>query len=123
MRLTTGGALLVHAAGALGLPTAVSAGYGIFALATALLLLLGLWTPAAGVLAALAAAWHGLSVGAEPDADMLLGIMGIALALLGPGAWSLDARLFGWKRFEIQNGTTTTPDAPSGNPDNDGPCD
>jgi hypothetical protein len=31
-------------------------------------------------------------------------VIGVALALLGPGAWSIDARLFGWKRLEIRNG-------------------
>jgi hypothetical protein len=25
------------------------------------------------------------------------------LALLGPGAWSIDARLFGWRRIDVQN--------------------
>jgi hypothetical protein len=32
----------------------------------------------------------------------LLAGLGAALALLGPGAWSVDARLYGWKRIEIR---------------------
>jgi hypothetical protein len=32
---------------------------------------------------------------------ILLGTLGAALAMLGPGAWSIDARLFGWKRVEL----------------------
>jgi putative oxidoreductase len=32
-----------------------------------------------------------------------LGALGAALALLGPGAWSVDARLFGWKRLDIRS--------------------
>jgi hypothetical protein len=31
---------------------------------------------------------------------LLLGTAGAALAMLGPGLWSIDARLFGWKRIE-----------------------
>jgi putative oxidoreductase len=31
---------------------------------------------------------------------VLLGTLGAALAMLGPGAWSVDARLFGWKRID-----------------------
>jgi len=33
---------------------------------------------------------------------ILLGTLGAALAMVGPGAWSVDARLFGWKRIEIR---------------------
>jgi len=31
---------------------------------------------------------------------LLLGTAAVALAMLGPGLWSIDARLFGWKRIE-----------------------
>jgi hypothetical protein len=34
---------------------------------------------------------------------VLLGTLGAAVALVGPGAWSVDARLFGWKRINIGN--------------------
>jgi len=36
-------------------------------------------------------------------ADVLLPTLGASLALLGPGAWSADARLFGWKRIDVRD--------------------
>jgi uncharacterized membrane protein YphA (DoxX/SURF4 family) len=33
---------------------------------------------------------------------ILLAAMGAALALVGPGALSLDARIFGWKRIDLE---------------------
>jgi hypothetical protein len=38
----------------------------------------------------------------DPWIPILLGSLGAALAMLGPGAWSVDARLFGWKRLDIR---------------------
>jgi hypothetical protein len=35
----------------------------------------------------------------------LLAAIGAALGLLGPGAWSVDARLFGWRRIDVRNRT------------------
>ena len=65
-----------------------------------LLLVAGLWTPVAGVLLALNALLLGY-LRSDEAWWLLLGVSGIALALLGPGALSIDARLFGWKRIEI----------------------
>lgn len=83
-----------------------SIAFGAVSLAAGLLLLLGLWTPVAGVLAALVSGWHGLPHPLDLSVDLLLGTLGVALALLGPGAWSVDARLFGWRRVELRNGNS-----------------
>jgi hypothetical protein len=105
MRLAAGASLILQAAGVWpSSAVPVSTGFSLFSLAAALLLLLGLWTPVAGVLAAIAAGWHAFGMPVEPAGAALLGVLGVALALLGPGGWSVDARLYGWKRFEIQNG-------------------
>jgi len=32
---------------------------------------------------------------------LMLATAGAALAMLGPGLWSVDARLYGWKRLEV----------------------
>src|SRR5208282_5109898 len=67
----------------------------------ALLLLVGLWTPVAGVLMAVAELCLVLSHASDPWMHVRLGALGAALAMLGPGAWSIDAHLFGRKRIEI----------------------
>ena len=73
---------------------AVSAGIGI-------LLSVGLWTRVAGALIGLAALLHCLFHSGDRWHWIVLGSVSIALALLGPGIWSIDARLSGWKRIEI----------------------
>ena len=101
MRLSAGMALVVQGASELlaGPPLgavlfqALSIGLGI-------LLLAGLWTPVAGTLVAAEALWNVLSSG-HPWRWIMLATLGAALALIGPGAWSIDARLFGRKRFDI----------------------
>ena len=71
----------------------------------AALLLLGLWTPLAGALMAVAELCLAYSTPASTPADpwvhILLATLGAALAMLGPGAWSVDAHLFGRKRIRI----------------------
>ena len=67
--------------------------------ATALLLIAGLWTPIAGVLVLTVELWAVFSEPADHWTHLLVGTLGAGLALLGPGAWSVDARLFGWKRI------------------------
>lgn len=69
----------------------------------AVLLLVGLWTPVAGGLMAVAELCLVLSHASDPWMDVRLGALGAALAMLGPGAWSVDAHLFGRKRIEISD--------------------
>jgi uncharacterized membrane protein YphA (DoxX/SURF4 family) len=65
-----------------------------------LLLVAGLWTPVAGAIVAVIELSQILTVTPEPLVCLLAGSIGGALAMLGPGRWSVDARLFGWKRIE-----------------------
>jgi hypothetical protein len=71
------------------------------AVITGILLIVGLWTPVSGSLAALLGLWNAVSQLGDPWASILLGTIGAALAMIGPGAWSVDARLFGWRRIDI----------------------
>jgi uncharacterized membrane protein YphA (DoxX/SURF4 family) len=68
-------------------------------------LLAGLWTPVTGALIALDQLWIALSVYNLPRDGQwihsLLAVLAAAVAMLGPGAWSIDARRFGRKRFDI----------------------
>jgi putative oxidoreductase len=73
----------------------------LVAAGAALLLLVGLWTPVAGVLMAISELGLIFSHPIDPWRHILLGALGVALAMLGPGAWSVDARLFGRKRIHI----------------------
>lgn len=70
--------------------------------AVALLLCAGLWTPIAGGVLAVLAVWTACSRNDDPWALILLAAVGIALAMLGPGAWSIDARLFGRRRLILE---------------------
>lgn len=66
------------------------------------LLLAGLWTPVMGTLQAIIEVWFGFSQGGGADMHLLLAALGVSLVMLGPGAWSVDARLFGRKRIDIR---------------------
>jgi uncharacterized membrane protein YphA (DoxX/SURF4 family) len=72
----------------------------VLLIAAGVLLVLGLWTPIAGTLAALVESWKMLTLPGDTSLWMLLAAVGAALAMLGPGLWSVDARLFGWRRVE-----------------------
>ena len=89
--------------GALGAPITVArdsieAAGGIFLIA-------GLWTPIIGALIALDELWIALTLySSQPDSRLIhifLAVLTAGVAMLGPGAWSIDARLFGRKRFRM----------------------
>ncbi len=65
-----------------------------------LLLLVGLWTPVVGGLIAATELWLITIHLDQPWHALLLGVMGGTIAMIGPGAWSIDARLFGRKHIE-----------------------
>jgi putative oxidoreductase len=66
-----------------------------------LLLLAGLWTPMAGVAVVIVELGQALSRTNSLRSSIVLAGLGAALAMLGPGVRSVDARLFGRKRIDI----------------------
>ena len=72
----------------------------ILLVAGGMFLIAGLWTPIAGSIVALTEIWKMLMLHGDKSGWLLLGSVGAALAMLGPGLWSVDARLYGWKRLE-----------------------
>jgi putative oxidoreductase len=77
---------------------------GVLAIGDGAVLVAGLWTPLAGFLAI------ALSVGEIlvyhdspcPCPGILLAAMGAGVAFVGPGAFSIDALLFGLKKIDIE---------------------
>lgn len=104
MRVAAGGALLLHGVAALTAEVApASVAFHVLCAGMGVLLVVGLWTPIVGALAAIDAALHGFLNPADAAFYVLLATLTAALALLGPGAWSVDARMFGWTRLEIRD--------------------
>jgi putative oxidoreductase len=104
LRLATATALLYSAAtqykatphlASIG-PQMIAAGAGIFLLA-------GLWTPLAGALVIGVELWASFSIRGDLWTSLLLAALGASLAMIGPGAWSVDARIFGRKRIEVSS--------------------
>jgi putative oxidoreductase len=70
--------------------------------AAGMLFVAGLWTPIAGALAVIVELWSMASRTGEIRNSVALATFGAVLAILGPGVWSVDARLFGRKRIDVR---------------------
>ena len=111
--LVLGGSYLVHAPQAGGWSLAI----GLVAAASGASLLIGFLTPL-GVLAGLVAiglalVWPSPACRALANgklAGLLLGVFTAAVALLGPGAISVDARLFGRREISIPRARSGAPE-------------
>ena len=101
MRLVIGSALLVRAGFKLWIDPPLNVTVlAVLSIGAGILLIVGLWTPIAGISVALIEIWKMIMLPGDKWVWLLLGTAGAALAMLGPGLWSIDARLFGWKRIE-----------------------
>jgi putative oxidoreductase len=75
--------------------------FQVIASATGALLLMGLWTPVAGLLQVCVELTCGFGHNAPDLSQCLLSALGLGLSMTGPGAWSIDARLFGRKQIDF----------------------
>jgi putative oxidoreductase len=106
LRLLAGLALIYFGIiGFLGAPSLTTAALQVIGAGAGLLLLVGLWTPVVGALAGIVKVWIAfsciLSHSGDPWIAVMQAVLGAALAMVGPGAWSIDARLFGRKHIDI----------------------
>jgi len=110
MRLVVGSALVVRAASRLGSHPAINVEIvSVLLMGAGILLIAGLWTPIAGTSSALIEIWKIIMLPGDKWVWLLLGTASAALAMLGPGLWSIDARLFGWKRIEAPPRKNSSP--------------
>jgi uncharacterized membrane protein YphA (DoxX/SURF4 family) len=65
------------------------------------LLIVGLFTPYAAAVQACLEGWKAMCGDGPASGHVVLMIVAVSLALLGPGAWSIDARIFGRKRLKL----------------------
>jgi putative oxidoreductase len=84
---------LTEASWSAAFPELIAAGLGIF-------ILVGLWTPLVGTLVGLTEVWILISRSTGSWIPLISAVLGVTLAMIGPGAWSVDARLFGRKHIE-----------------------
>jgi len=75
------------------LPELIGAGLSIF-------ILVGLWTPLVGTLTSLFEIWVLLYRIGDSWIPIIVATLSATLAMIGPGAWSVDARLFGRKHID-----------------------
>lgn len=112
LRASVGGVLLAQ--GVLALAHGGGASWGAALAGVAILdgvaLVTGSFTPAAAVLGACvvlariaAPAWVPDGIGAGAAGGLVL-VMAVAVSMLGPGAYSVDARLFGRREIEVPRG-------------------
>src|SRR5690242_2137569 len=100
MRLVAAFALVrISVAALLTSPTIPVAVLSVLTCGFAALLLIGLYTAIVGTLVSLIEIGGMLTTRGETLPYLLTAAFGAALAMLGPGVWSIDARLFGWKRI------------------------
>ncbi len=71
----------------------------VLAAIAGVLLVMGLWTPIAGMTVAVVEFWIFANWSANPLTVIMLAGLGATVAMIGPGRWSVDATLYGRKHL------------------------
>jgi len=72
----------------------------LMAATAGVLLLLGLWTPLAGITIAIVGVWVFFVCSAHSLTAIIVAVLGATVAMIGPGMWSIDAKLYGRKHLQ-----------------------
>ena len=73
----------------------------VLAAAFGAMVVVGLFTPLAGIVTAAVEVWIAFSHPGYRWTQIGLAGLTLSLAMIGPGAWSIDARLFGRKQIDL----------------------
>lgn len=104
LRLMTGSAVIYHGVTTLAVYSPfVPPVFRALLILLGVMLLAGLWTPIAGAALAVITTWEMVSDPASRPQFFWIALIACALALLGPGTWSVDARLYGWKQIKLSD--------------------
>jgi putative oxidoreductase len=102
LRLAVGGMLLTNGIDWLTSgPHREASASAIIGIAAGLLMLAGFCTPVGSTLAVMSQCWKLFISAVMPQTAILLISISVAVAMLGPGAWSIDSLLFGRHRLKI----------------------
>jgi len=95
--------ILIHdgVTGLMGAPHREPLSMEVIAAIAGIFLLAGLWTPIAGAVVAGAEIWIAVSGTGHIRGTIMFATTGVIMIALGPGARSIDALLYGWKRLDI----------------------
>ena len=103
IRIAVGTSLIVDGAAALHSDwPALPMIFGALEVGGGAMLAGGVWTPIAGFVAVIATISQILLHHQNPYTGTLLSVMAAGLALVGPGAFSVDAWRFGLKRIDLE---------------------
>jgi putative oxidoreductase len=102
LRLAVGGMLLTNGTAWLASgPHRETSASAIIGIAAGLLMLIGFCTPVGSILAVISQSLTLFISAVMPQTAILLLSISVAVAMLGPGAWSIDSLLFGRHRLKI----------------------